>query len=66
MRRFASPLGGKTIDRRAGCGRPASPVRREGETTSLPTPITTFLLAHLQHRFLSALKRSSASDQAFG
>jgi hypothetical protein len=28
--RSASPLEGKTTDRRAGCGRPASPVRREG------------------------------------
>ncbi len=28
--RSVNPLGGKTIDRRAGCGRSACPVRREG------------------------------------
>ena len=39
MMRFASPLGGKTTDWRAGCGRSASPVRREGEAVPLPTPI---------------------------
>jgi Group II intron, maturase-specific domain len=38
MKPLASPLEGKTINRRAGCGRPASLVRREGEET-LPTPI---------------------------
>src|SRR5208283_2636076 len=42
---FVSPLAGKTTDWRAGCGRSASPVRREGEAgqPSLPTPITTLL-----------------------
>ena len=37
--RFASPLVGKTTDWRAGCGRSASPVRREGGAVPLPTPI---------------------------
>src|SRR5580658_8748999 len=36
--RSASPLEGKTTDWRAGCGRPASPVRRAGRAT-FPTPI---------------------------
>jgi hypothetical protein len=27
-----SPLAGKTTDRRAGCGKSARPVRREGES----------------------------------
>ena len=40
--RFASPLVGKTTDWRAGCGRSASPVRREGEAVPLPTPIYCF------------------------
>jgi Group II intron, maturase-specific domain len=41
MMRPASPLGGKTADWRAGCGRSASPVRREREALPHPTPITT-------------------------
>ena len=36
MMRSASPLEGNTTDRRAGCGRSASPVRREGEAVPLP------------------------------
>jgi hypothetical protein len=40
MKPHASPLEGKTTNWRAGCGRSASPVRREGEET-LPTPITS-------------------------
>src|SRR6186997_1272234 len=42
MLRPVNPLEGKTTDRRAGCGRSASPVRREGEPgtqPALPTPI---------------------------
>jgi hypothetical protein len=41
MRQSASPLEGKTTDWRAGCGRSASPVRREGGPgqPALPTPI---------------------------
>ena len=39
-RSFITPLGGKTTDWRAGCGRSARPVRREGERHYvLPTPI---------------------------
>ena len=42
MLRYVNPLGGKTTDWRAGCGRPACPVRREGESLAiLPTPILT-------------------------
>ncbi len=43
MMRFASPLAGDTTDWRAGCGKTASPVRREGEAVSLPTPIVVTL-----------------------
>jgi hypothetical protein len=32
MRKHVNPLGGKTTDWRAGCGRTACPVRREGES----------------------------------
>ena len=41
MKLLVNPLWGKTINWRAGCGRSASPVRREGETNKpfLPTPI---------------------------
>ena len=41
MKLLVNPLWGKTINWRAGCGRSASPVRREGDTNkpSLPTPI---------------------------
>jgi len=38
MRRSASPLAGKTINRRAGCGRSARPVRREGGATPIASP----------------------------
>ena len=34
-----NPATGKTTDWRAGCGRSACPVRREGEPHALPTPI---------------------------
>ena len=33
-----SPLRGKTTDRRAGCGRTASPVRREGASKPIDAP----------------------------
>ncbi len=42
MLRPVNPLGGKTTNRRAGCGRSARPVRREGGPgiqPALPTPI---------------------------
>jgi hypothetical protein len=38
MPRPASPLAGKTANRRAGCGRSASPVRREGAALAAPYP----------------------------
>jgi hypothetical protein len=44
MMRSASPLEGNTTDWRAGCGRSASPVRREGEAVPLSTPIVAQLL----------------------
>jgi hypothetical protein len=34
----ASPLAGKTINRRAGCGRSARPVRREGGANPIASP----------------------------
>ena len=41
MRRRVNPLVGKTINRRAGCGKPARPVRREGEPlTRLSLPLS--------------------------
>ena len=41
MHRYASPLVGKTIDWRAGCGRSARPFGGRGDRTQsvLPTPI---------------------------
>ena len=38
MHRYASPLVGKTIDWRAGCGRSARPVRREGGPNPIGSP----------------------------
>ncbi len=38
MQRRVNPLRGKTIDRRAGCGRSASPVRREGRPKPIGLP----------------------------
>ena len=35
---YSSPLGGKTTDRRAGCGRSACPVRREGGPKPIGPP----------------------------
>ena len=37
----SSPRRGKTTDRRAGCGKSASPVRREGRRRAVPTHIET-------------------------
>src|SRR5208283_5324973 len=34
-----NPLGGNTIFQKTGCGRTASPVRREGRPLVFPTPI---------------------------
>src|ERR1035438_442597 len=39
MSKLVNPRGGKTTNWRAGCGRSARPVRREGESQALPTPI---------------------------
>jgi hypothetical protein len=36
--RSASPLAGNTINRRAGCGRSARPVRREGGAKPIASP----------------------------
>jgi hypothetical protein len=38
MSQPVNPHEGKTINRRAGCGRSASPVRREGELNSISPP----------------------------
>ena len=38
MSNYASPLAGKTIDWRAGCGRSARPVRREGGSKPIGSP----------------------------
>jgi len=38
--RAVNPLGGKTTNWRAGCGRPACPVRREGERLALSLPLS--------------------------
>ena len=38
MQRRVNPLEGKTINRRAGCGRSARPVRREGGPNSIGSP----------------------------
>ena len=38
MSQPVNPHEGKTINRRAGCGRSASPVRREGELNSIGPP----------------------------
>ena len=46
--RSANPLAGKTTDWRAGCGRSASPVRREGEAAPLPTPMVVALTLPLR------------------
>jgi hypothetical protein len=40
-----TPLGGKTTNWRAGCGRSACPVRREGESNSIGSPYPYRLVA---------------------
>ena len=52
MPKPASPLAGKTINRSAGCGRSARPVRREGgrNQSPLPTPIICFSLKEVVHQ----------------
>src|SRR5208337_1549954 len=42
-RSFITPLRGKTTDWRAGCGRSASPVRREGEPTRFSLPLSRWV-----------------------
>jgi hypothetical protein len=43
MRRFVNPVSGDTIDRKAGCGKTARPVWREGRSNpidrSYPYPL---------------------------
>jgi hypothetical protein len=49
----ASPHASKTTNRRAGCGRPASPVRREEEAI-LPLPLS---LSPAWHTIVRAVER---------
>src|SRR2546428_9795419 len=45
-RKPVNPLGGKATGWRAGCGKPASPVRREGEPKPIGSPYP-YILARL-------------------
>ena len=56
-----NPLGGKTTDWRAGCGRSACPVRREGGTGPLGPPYPYPKLAQATCQ----LKRPSSLDTVF-
>src|ERR1035438_10364161 len=42
MPKHVNPRGGKTTNWGAGCGESGRPVRREGESQALPTPIKLF------------------------
>ena len=71
MRKVANPVAGKTTDWRAGCGRTASPVRREGERNQspLPTPISPTAATRQRNRrktyglFQSCLARFGSRDR---
>src|SRR5260221_7885221 len=41
-----NPLRGNTINRRAGCGRSARPVRREGELITISSPYPYQIMLH--------------------
>ncbi len=57
MTRSASPLEGKTTDWRAGCGRSARPVRREGgRVTAPPYPYHGFVRIDA-HPWMVGLRR---------
>ncbi len=58
MPRPFNPHGGKTINRRAGCGRPARPVRREGRPNSIGLPYPYH--GYLGTRKGNAMRRSNA------
>ena len=56
---FINPLRGNTTNWRAGCGKSASPVRREGRPanqSAFPTPIVFILLRGLTAAVLSTLE----------
>ncbi len=59
-RRPVNPLGGKTTHGRAGCGRSACPVRREGERNTIhsPYPYPSFASTH-HGRLFSLILRNS-------
>jgi hypothetical protein len=62
--RSVSPLEGKTTDRRAGCGRSASPVRREGgpgNWLSLP-----LLSPHVLNEMTGSVAGHDGVRQCFG
>ena len=48
-----TPLAGKTTNWRAGCGRSASPVRREGDSNSIGSPYPYHSLAEFSPERLS-------------
>jgi hypothetical protein len=50
-----NPLEGKTINRRAGCGRSARPVRREGGPNSIGPPYP-YLSCRSNMRILPAIR----------
>src|ERR1035438_5057115 len=61
MSKLVNPRGGKTTNWRAGCGRSARPVRREGESQALPTPIKSACRT-LRDR---SLKQSTKPNQVY-
>src|ERR1022692_539803 len=63
MSKLVNPRGGKTTNWRAGCGRSARPVRREGESQALPTPIKLTPVSSADHGFEAvAIRIPSAGD----
>jgi hypothetical protein len=62
--RSVSPLEGKTTDRRAGCGRSASPVRREGgpgNWLSLP-----LFVQHVRRQMTGSVAGHDGVRQCYG
>src|SRR5208282_4478681 len=58
-----NPFRGKTTDRRAGCGKSARPVRREGERQSRsPYPYLFVFISKQKERFFAALRMTCARD----
>ena len=64
----ASPLAGKTTDWRAGCGKSARPVRREGEPKpiSSPYPYHPLRMMFMRRRWIAGSSPAMTTERMSG